>query len=324
MKIAHISDLHADTTLSFQNRFRNLLQSIRDHHVEHLIITGDLTDKATHDEYDTVIRILNEYDFTSGKDLSVIPGNHDLFPSVYQTFTFRLSTLREEFRSDPIRITKELYRVMRAYRKFTPDEYRHALSEFLTRFQQTFDTAIAIGTSETEGFPYIKHLHDDYAAVCIESNYVSPHINTVLPYALLKYFITKDMYSVTDSPICSNGWVDTDLLKRALAHPEVKDKKLIVLLHHYVYTSEQERRYMNPSFARTMSLVNREALIDELSQSNAKLLLHGHWHVTEEYTVCDGNLRALNGAGVFFKKDGKWNLLTLGSDGVKREEITLF
>jgi 3',5'-cyclic-AMP phosphodiesterase len=323
MHIAHISDLHCKPTHLFRSRFRKLLQSIRERNIDHLIITGDLTDSGREDEYDTVIRLLDEYEFLSGNDLTVVPGNHDLFPSVYQSFTFRLSTLREEFRREPVRITKELYRVMRAYRKFTAEKYRDALHYFVTCFRSTFDAARAIGMDDSAGFPYIKHLNDEYALVLLESNFVSPRIKTALPVALVKYFLTRNMFSVTDSPICSNGWVDTRLLKQAMLHPEMKTKKIIVLLHHYLYSAEQERRYMNMSFGRTMSMINLQEFLSVLGDGRIDLLLHGHWHVTEEYTIHNGTLRVLNGAGVFQNNDGKWNLLTLSGMGIQREEIHL-
>jgi 3',5'-cyclic-AMP phosphodiesterase len=321
MRIAHISDIHTETTSSFQNRFRTLLQSLRDHRVNHLFITGDLTDKATTDEYDVVIRILNEFDFSTGRDVTVIPGNHDLYPSVYQSFTFRLSTLREEFRREPVRVSKELYRVLRAYRTFNPEKYRNALQLFFSRFQFTFDNATAIGGKNTAGFPFIKHLNDDYAAVCIDSNFVSPHLQLPIPFALLTYVLKKDMYSVTDNPICSNGWIDLDLCQRAFDHPSLRKKKTFLLMHHYLYTLEQEKRYMKPSFAKMMSLINRHELIDKLSELDTNLILHGHWHVTEEYPLGDGKSYALNGAGVLKKDDSRWNLLNLTSSGISREAI---
>ena len=323
MRIAHISDIHTTTSSSFQTRLRTLLQSIRHHRVDHLIITGDLTDKATEDEYDTVIRLLNEYGFSSGNELTVIPGNHDMYPSVYQSFTFRLSTLREEFKHEPVRITKELFRVTRAYRNFTPGQYKNALRYFVQRFSYTYDTAVSAGSEDTVGFPYIKHLNDKYAVICIESNYVSPYIKMPLPLALLRYFITKEMYSVTDNPICSNGWVDIDLLKYSIDILGLQEKKLIVLLHHYMYSPEQEHRYMKSSFAKTMSLLNRDELIDTLGGYNTKLVLHGHWHVTETYTACNSMIKVLNGAGVFQPNDGKWNLLTLTPDEILHETVTL-
>ncbi len=321
MRIAHISDIHAQDTPTFRSRFRNLLESIRHHDIDHLIITGDLTDKAKTEEYTTVIDILNEYSFTTSKELTVIPGNHDVFPSVFQSFTFRLSTLREEFRREPLRVSKELYRVMRAYRKFRPAHYHHALRYFTTRFHHTFESAIATGGEETMGFPYVKHLNDQFAAVCIESNYVSPHIKKNLPYALLKYLITKDIFVESDNPICSNGWVDIGLLRKALTHPEVTNKKIILLVHHFVYTDKQVTKYMSPSLAKTMSLVNREAVLAELSRTNIELILHGHWHVTEPYTVTDGTLRAINGAGVFQQGDNRWSVITLAANGIRYESI---
>lgn len=321
MRIAHISDIHAQNTPAFRSRFLSLLKSIRGHDIDHLIITGDLTDKGRGEEYNIVIDILNEYRFTTSKELTVIPGNHDVFPSVFQSFTFRLSTLREEFRREPFRVSKELYRVLRAYRKFRPKHYRQALRYFTARFHNTFESAIAIGSEETMGFPYVKHLNDQYAAVCIESNYVSPYIKKCIPHALLKYIITKDIFVETDNPICSNGWVDSVLLKKALSHPEVESKIIILLIHHFVYTGKQLTKYMSPSFARTMSLVNREAVLAELNRSNVGLILHGHWHVTEPYTVADGTLRAINGAGVFQKGDNRWNLLTLAAEGIRHDII---
>jgi len=321
MRIAHISDIHANTSITFHKRFRDLLQSIRTHRADHLVITGDLTDKALPAEYDTVIRILKEYDYSSGENLTVIPGNHDLYPTVYQSFTFRLSTLRQEFREDPVRITKELYRVLRAYRKFTPQTYRDALCTFIARFRWTFDNAISFGTEKTGGFPYVKHLNNEFAVVCLDSNYVSPHIKTILPLALFKYAFTKNMYAATDNPICSNGWIDITLFKEALYSSGAAGKNLIVLLHHYVYPIELVLRYMTDSFERTMSLVNRDEFVDVVSRNNVAAILHGHWHVTEEYTIGTQNIRALNGAGIVHHNTLNWNLLELTGDTIKTRTI---
>jgi 3',5'-cyclic AMP phosphodiesterase CpdA len=104
MRIAHFSDLHVlDLEGVKPHRFLNKrltgyanlrLKRGHIHHpsyvraisrevtrakVDHVVITGDLTNLALETEYEAVRRLLEEELGLGAKDVSVVPGNHDLY-----------------------------------------------------------------------------------------------------------------------------------------------------------------------------------------------------------------------------------------------------
>jgi 3',5'-cyclic-AMP phosphodiesterase len=82
--IAHISDLHLNSFYndSIFRRINYLLKQISENKVDHLIITGDITDNASEKDFEIFRRMLNKYGFMNGEKLSIIPGNHDIFGGV--------------------------------------------------------------------------------------------------------------------------------------------------------------------------------------------------------------------------------------------------
>ncbi len=98
--IAHISDLHilkvaGSSPFSFLNKratggvnlligrahrhrveiVRQALEQIRELNVDHLVVTGDITNLSLPTEFELAAEILQSHG--SGKDVSVVPGNHD-------------------------------------------------------------------------------------------------------------------------------------------------------------------------------------------------------------------------------------------------------
>ena len=93
MLIAHISDLHLNSFYndSIFKRVNYLLKQISENKVDHLIITGDITDNASEKDFEIFRRMLVKYGFINGDRLSIIPGNHDIFGGVQKAediFTF--------------------------------------------------------------------------------------------------------------------------------------------------------------------------------------------------------------------------------------------
>ena len=93
MLIAHISDLHLNSFYndSIFNRVNFLLKQISEKKVDHLIITGDITDNASEKDLEIFRRMLTKFGFMSGEKLSIIIGNHDVFGGVQKAediFTF--------------------------------------------------------------------------------------------------------------------------------------------------------------------------------------------------------------------------------------------
>lgn len=93
MKLAHISDLHL-TTLFRRNNLPEIeyaLQYIRDLEVDHLAVTGDLTNNADEEDFLLIRNLFYKYNLLNYKKLSLIIGNHDIFGGIQTAddiFTF--------------------------------------------------------------------------------------------------------------------------------------------------------------------------------------------------------------------------------------------
>jgi len=91
--IVHISDLHLNSFYndSIFKRVNYLLKQISENKVDHLIITGDITDNASEKDFEIFRRMLTKYGFMKGEKLSIIPGNHDIYGGIQKAediFTF--------------------------------------------------------------------------------------------------------------------------------------------------------------------------------------------------------------------------------------------
>lgn len=79
-KIAHISDIHIKNTKHVHFDILNkLLKDIKKRKVDHILLTGDIVDCATAEEYKLVKNTFDKYDYYDKDKLTVIPGNHDIY-----------------------------------------------------------------------------------------------------------------------------------------------------------------------------------------------------------------------------------------------------
>lgn len=84
-RIAHLSDLHLSPDF-FPERshyFRSILRQCRALEVDHIIITGDLTNQARRNEFEHFRSIVSEFSLLDPKKLTVVVGNHDIFGGPY-------------------------------------------------------------------------------------------------------------------------------------------------------------------------------------------------------------------------------------------------
>ncbi|MEW5797634.1 MAG: metallophosphoesterase [Bacteroidota bacterium] len=84
-RIAHISDLHLspDYFPERTERFRMVLLQCRQLNVDHIIITGDVTNQARREELEHFRSVLKEFSLLDGNKISVVIGNHDIFGGPY-------------------------------------------------------------------------------------------------------------------------------------------------------------------------------------------------------------------------------------------------
>lgn len=245
MKIAHISDLHLNTLFNDSNlmRVKRLIKYISTQSVDHLIISGDLTDNA--DESDLLIlkRILNKYGFSSHLTLTVIPGNHDIFGGPQKPidiFTF------------PDRC-KEV-------------DYDAKVNLFKEVFKETFFNTLT--TDSESNFPFVKEIENviilGINSIAEYSKYKNPfasngevklkHFNKI--DELLKKYSEKDVFKVVTIHHHFNKMKNT---KRSISGLWQNIEK------------------------QTMKLKKKKRLLSLFQKHNVDIVLHGHIHYNEFY-----------------------------------------
>ncbi|HEX2787865.1 MAG TPA: metallophosphoesterase [Ignavibacteria bacterium] len=79
-KIAHISDTHIKDAKHIHFEFFNrLLKDIKRRKVNHILLTGDIVDYGTTQEFNLVKNTFDNYGYYDKDKLTVIPGNHDIY-----------------------------------------------------------------------------------------------------------------------------------------------------------------------------------------------------------------------------------------------------
>ncbi len=235
MRIAHFSDLHVLAldgvpARRFLNKrltgyanlrlkrghihhselVRAIAREVKRSKVDHVVITGDLTNLALDEEFVAVRKLLDDELGLPPGDVSVIPGNHDLY-------------------------TRGALRAKR-FAKYFADHMTSDLPEL--------GVEIPLGR-----FPFVR-LRGPAAIVGLSS-------------------------AVPRLPLFATGKVgraQADALARILAHPEVRKRTPVILIHHPLH---------NPvaTMKRFMSGLNDAALLwTSLGSVPRGLLLHGHLH----------------------------------------------
>jgi 3',5'-cyclic AMP phosphodiesterase CpdA len=115
-RLAHFSDFHLiDTNVDF-DRSLDLIDDAIERHADHLVISGDLVESGQMDVVAAFISALSRKGWGDESRLTLIPGNHDIFPfskrmilppirrptAIFQHFVTLTSSLRSGAR------TKEL------------------------------------------------------------------------------------------------------------------------------------------------------------------------------------------------------------------------
>ena len=130
-RVAHLSDLHlctAKTPLSIRIKrlvyrsrpealdlLASLLADIRKARVDHLVITGDLTESAALQEYEDAAQLFGT--LPSPDMLSVVPGNHDV-----------CYARRQKHGSHTTRVPRKLWRFTDYFGATLPDTYPEELA----------------------------------------------------------------------------------------------------------------------------------------------------------------------------------------------------
>jgi 3',5'-cyclic AMP phosphodiesterase CpdA len=249
MHIAHFSDLHVlaldgVSPLRFLNKrftgyanlrlkrkhvhrseyVRAIAREIARTKVDHVVITGDLTNLALESEFRAVHEILENDLGLDPKDVSIIPGNHDLYT-----------------------------RGAESSKRFT-----HFFGAYVT--SDLPELAVDVGVGH---FPFVR-LRGPAAIIGMSS-------------------------AIPRAPFVAAGRIGKKqfaALDKILAHPEVKRRTPILLLHHPAH---------NPTsrIARMMRGLDDAALLwTSVGDTPRGMILHGHLHtrIHQKLTTSQGSI----------------------------------
>lgn len=278
VKIAHLSDLHlldlegAVPFRLFNKRFTGYLnlmyrrksvhkphaaqavaRAIRDHEVDHVVITGDVSNLALEREFDRVRRFVEHDLGLEPEQVSLVPGNHDAYT--------RGAHLSGRFAS--------------------------AFSEYLRS---------DLPVSDEGPFPYVK-LRGPAAII---------GLSTALP---------RPPFMASGSL----GKAQLAALRRALAHPEVQNRTVVLLQHHPWHNKGGLHSFLE-------GLWDAAAEREELRHLERGLLLHGHLHrrIHRKVHTDRGHIDAVGAtsASLLHASDERmagFNVYEVGDDGALGE-----
>lgn len=84
MKIFHISDLHLCKNYKRNNiiKTRNLIRYFTENNLDHLVITGDISDNSNIDDWQLLKKLLYSFGIYHHSKVTVTIGNHDIYGGV--------------------------------------------------------------------------------------------------------------------------------------------------------------------------------------------------------------------------------------------------
>jgi len=287
LKIAHISDLHLNTFYRDSNlrEIKSLLRYCLEMGVDHLAITGDLTDDASEDDLRILRKTLISFGFDTDEKLSVIVGNHDIYGGVQKA---------EDIFSFPDRCRKT--------------NYRKKIKSFNSIFNFTFENCVYQG--EELQYPYAKLLND---VLLIGMNSNAEYSSISNPFAS-NGEVSEQQQSELIKILSTYG--SEAKHKIILIHHHFNKIKSLNNFSSAGLWQNIEKQ--------TMKLRKKKKLIKIFNELDVNLVLHGHLHETTAYQKSDIDFYNAGGSvkGVNSKKL-KFNLINIGDEGINVELLKL-
>jgi len=280
MKIAHISDLHLNTYYrdSHLKEIRSILKYCSDNDVDHLFITGDLTDNASEINLNIFKKSLTYFGYEKSNKLSVIVGNHDIFGGLQKA---------DEIFSFPDKCRKT--------------DYNSKIKSFNQIFKNSFSDCIYEGTSNS--YPYAKIVGD---ALIIGINSNAEYSSISNPFASNGEVSIEQFTEVAKILNEFGNFVKHKII---LIHHHFNKIKNDSGFSSAGLWQNIERQ--------TMRLKKKKRLYSLFQEYGIDLILHGHLHITQQYEKrglkfinAGGSVKCLDHGKL------KINLLTITKDAI--------
>lgn len=246
-RIAHLSDFHLSAEY-FPERIhivRSLFRRCQELNVDHIIITGDVTNQARTEELNLFRSLLQEHSLLDGRKVSVVIGNHDVFGGPYYA--------------------EDVLKFPSACQSADYDAQVHA---FYTTLKETFDGAMLFQPDQP--FPFVKVL----GGVAIVG------INSVARWHAMKNPIGSNGKVERKHVEALKSLLSDARMKSkhviAAIHHHFQAKEEI----DFQSKAEQLWRAFE---AATMKLHKKKRLIKLLLSAGVKAILHGHVHRHDQY-----------------------------------------
>ncbi len=245
MRLIHISDLHFTTFFRTNNFFQ--IESVLKHAIDlkgdHIIITGDLTDNADPKDFMILRKLFEKLKLIDGNRFSLVIGNHDIFGGAQSA---------EDIFTFPEKCGKV--------------NYDRKVREFYNYFPELFNNSVYLNHKNV--FPFAK----------IINNFLIIGLNSIEPYSKI------------NNPFASNGKIGIPQLNetyRIFERYKDENFRKIVLVHHHFNKIEVTENSSNKLWQKiekqTMKLKKKKRLLKFFNQFGVELVLHGHYHVSNEY-----------------------------------------
>jgi len=280
MQIAHISDLHLNTYYrdSHLKEIRSILQYCNDNSVDHLFITGDLTDNASEVNLNILKKSLTYYGYEKSNKLSVVIGNHDIFGGIQKA---------EEIFTFPDKCRKT--------------DYNSKIKSFNQVFENSFEDCIYEGKSNL--YPYAKIVGE---ALVIGINSNTEYSSISNPFASNGEVSIEQFAEIVK---ILNEFGNFVKYKIILIHHHFNKLKNDSGFSSAGLWQNIERQ--------TMRLKKKKRLYTLFQENGIDLILHGHLHITQHYDKrnlkflnAGGSVKSLDHGKL------KINLLTINKDAI--------
>jgi len=244
--IAHISDLHLNSFFndSIFKRLHILLKHLSEKKVDHLIITGDITDNASEKDLEIFRRMLNRHGFLRGDKFSLLVGNHDIFGGVQKA---------EDIFSFP--------------EKCSSVNYNGRLRNFISYFPEAFENCYYL--SPKNFFPFAKKINN---TLLIGLNSIAQYSKLSNPFGSNGEINASQFSEVFELLKSADAEIKYKIIM--IHHHFNKLKAEAKSTFGSIWANVEKQ---------TMKLRNKRRLFSLFKQFNIDIVLHGHTHESKEY-----------------------------------------
>jgi len=286
--IAHLSDLHLSPNF-FPERsiqFRSILSLCKQRQVDHIIITGDITNQAKESEFDHFRKILQEFSLLDGNKITVINGNHDIFGGPYYA---------EDVLSFPTTCKST--------------DYEQKMTQFYHYTKETFSSAKFF--SEKSMFPFLKVV-GDIALV---------GLNSVAEWHAVKNPIGSNGKVDSEQFINLRKLLNSEELQKKKIFIAIHHHFSTTSVGDH--SSKMERLWSAIESA-TLKLRKKKRLLKLFSKANVAKVLHGHVHHHGVYKK-EGITFVNAGATIVPAKNSQqaFHFINVREEGIETENILL-